>query len=183
MSLLPSGKFRWLNEDEIDNFNIDTINLEGKHGYMIECDLHYPKKLHDKHSNFPLAPEILEINYDSLSPYAKKSLLESDSQKKYKDVKLMATFHKRKNYVCHFKNLKLYLDLGMKLRKIHRVLKFRQKKIIAPYITMCTLARQKSTNKFQMDQYKKLGNSIYFLKLKNVCQMRDSNPRILRIKS
>lgn len=161
MCKLPSGKYRWLDEDETSSFNIHNVNLEGKYGYMIECDLSYPKEYHDSHSNLPLAPEVLEINFDFLSPYAKKSLLESDGQKKYKDVKLMATFQKRKNYVCHFKNLKLYLELGMKLKKIHRILKFRQKRIIAPYIEMCTNARQKTTNKFAMDQYKKLGKYQY----------------------
>lgn len=123
---------------------------------MVECDLKYPKKLHDLHQNLPLAPEVLEINFDSLSPYAKKALLESDGKQKYKDVKLMATFQERKNYITHSKNLKLYLDLGMKLKKIHRVLSFRQEKFIAPYIEKCTLARKNSKNKFQMDQFKKL---------------------------
>ena len=156
MQKLPSGKFQWLNQKEIANFDINKVNLDGKYGYIVECDLTYPKKLHDLHQNLPLAPEVLEVNFDSLSPYAKKALLESDGQKKYKDVKLMATFQKRENYVTHFKNLKLYVDLGMKLKKIHRILRFRQSKVIAPYIEKCTAARQKATNKFQMDQYKKL---------------------------
>jgi hypothetical protein len=72
----------------------------------------------------------------------------------------MATFADRINYITHSKNLKLYLDLGMKLKKIHRILKFRQKHIIAPYIQKCTIARQKATSKFQMDQNKKTGNFL-----------------------
>jgi surface protein len=138
------------------NFDINSIDLEGKYGYFIECDLEYPKEIYDLHQNLPLAPEVLEINYDSLSPYAQTALIESDERQKYKDVKLMATFADRINYITHSKNLKLYLDLGMKLKKIHRILKFRQKLLIAPYIEKCTIARQKATSKFQMDQYKKL---------------------------
>lgn len=156
MQLLPTGEFQWLEGEELKNFDIHSIDLEGDYGFIIDCNLKYPKKLHDLHQNLPLAPEVLEINFDSLSPYAKKALLESDGQKKYKDVKLMATFQGRENYVTHFKNLKLYLDLGMKLKAINRILKFRQERIIAPYIEKCTEARQKSTNKFQMDQFKKL---------------------------
>lgn len=156
MCKLPSGKYKWLSDDEVKKFDIQNTDLDGKYGYFVECDLKYPKKLHDSHNNLPLAPEVLEINFDSLSPYAKKSLLESDGHEKYKDVKLMATFNDRVNYVVHGKNLKLYLDLGMKLKKVHRVLRFRQKRIIAPYIEKCTAARQKATNKFAMDQYKKL---------------------------
>lgn len=156
LSKLPTGTYSWLDEEELKDFDINKINLEGKYGYFIECDLTYPKNLHKSHQNLPLAPEILEVNFDCLSPYAKNALLESNNQKKYKDVKLMATFQDRINYVVHCKNLKLYLDLGMKLKKIHRVLKFRQKKIFKPYIEKCTEARQKATNKFHMDQYKKL---------------------------
>ena len=156
LSKLPTGKYSWLDEEELKDFDINKIDLEGKYGYFIECDLTYPKSLHKSHQNLPLAPEILEVNFDCLSPYAKNALLESNNQKKYKDVKLMATFQDRINYVVHCKNLKLYLDLGMKLKKIHRVLKFRQKKIFKPYIEKCTEARQKATNKFHMDQYKKL---------------------------
>ena len=178
-SKLPSGKFRWLEEDEITSFDIDKIDLEGKYGYIVECDLKYPKKIHDLHSSLPLAPEILEINFEALSPYAKKSLIESDGQKKYKDIKLMATLEKRTNYVCHLKNLKLYVDLGMKLKKIHRVLKFRQKKLIAPYVEMCTLQRQKATNKFHGDLYKKLGNLNLKITLKNYLPDVGIEPTIL----
>ena len=67
---LPSGKFRWLEDDEITCFDINSVDLDGKYGYIIECDLQYPKKIHDLHQNLPLAPEILTIDFDSLSPYA-----------------------------------------------------------------------------------------------------------------
>ena len=73
----------------------------------------------------------------------------------------MATFYDRKNYVLHSKNLKLYTELGMKLDKIHRILEFKQEAFIAPYIEMCTLARQNSTNKFDISQFKKLVSSLH----------------------
>jgi len=43
MQKLPSGKFRWLNKHKTLNFDINSIDLEGKYGYFIECDLEYPK--------------------------------------------------------------------------------------------------------------------------------------------
>jgi len=156
MMKLPISDFEWMTPDEIENFDISKAYLDGDIGYIVECDLHYPKKLHNKHSNLPLAPEVIEIGFENLSPYAKNALLESDNKKKYKDVKLTSTFHDRIDYVVHGKNLKLYLDLGLQLVKIKRILKFKQDTFIAKYIQKCTNARQKSQTKFETSQFKKL---------------------------
>lgn len=167
MSKLPKSDFEWLSENEIENFDISKIDVEGEFGYFFDCDLHYPKKLHNKHNNLPLAPEVVEIQLEDLSPYAKKILF-SNNKKTYKEKKLVASFTDRINYGVHIKNLKLYLDLGMKLIKIHRILKFKQDNIIAPFIQKCTDARQASQTKFESDQFKKLSNTVFGKTMQNV---------------
>lgn len=168
MSSLPYQKFSWLSKKEIQTINWETIDCDGEHGYILEVDLKYPKKLHKSHANFPLAPENIRVEYENLSPFSKDSLLRSTATKKYSDCKLSATFHDRKNYVLHFKNLQLYLSLGMELSCVHRVLKFQQKKFIAPFIKMCTQERQKAKTKFEQDQFKKVANSTYGKTIQNV---------------
>ena len=41
-------------------------------------------------------------------------------------MKLIPNLGNKTNYVLHYRNLLLYLSLGMKLTKVHKVLKFRQ---------------------------------------------------------
>lgn len=156
MSKLPMSDFQWLTDDEISKFDFETLDVEGGTGYILECDLKYPKKLHKSHNNLTLAPEFLEITNKHLSPYARSALIQSGCQEKYKDSKLICSFFDRKDYVVHAKTLKLYLALGMEIQKIKRVLSFKQEAFIAPYIKMCTLARKNSKNPFDVSQYKKL---------------------------
>lgn len=152
---LPLNQFEWLSVEEVDVFDFDQ-DFDGDYGYFVECDLKYPKHLHKLHSNLPLAPEILEVHFDNLSPYAQSAILQTEGSKNYRDTKLMSTFHDRLGYVLHIKNLKFYLELGLELKKVHRILKFRQDYILKPYVEMTTEARKNSTSTFESNLFKKL---------------------------
>ena len=45
--------------ENIDGFNVMTINEKSDLGYILEVDLEYPKKLRELHNDYPLAPEKL----------------------------------------------------------------------------------------------------------------------------
>ena len=63
---LPYGGFKWLNKEEIDKFDVNSIKENSSNKYILEVDLEYPDELHN---DYPLAPEELEISHDMLSDY------------------------------------------------------------------------------------------------------------------
>ena len=66
---LPYGEFNWLSEKEINKLDLDSVSENSSLGYFSEVDLEYPSKLHDFHTDYPLASEKLEISSDMLSKY------------------------------------------------------------------------------------------------------------------
>ena len=116
---------------------IILINDKSPIAYFLEVDLEYPEELHELHNDFPLAPEKLAVASDMLSKYCKK--IGDEYEIKVGDVKkLIPKLGNKTSYLVHYRNLQLYLSLGMKLTKIHRVLKFNQSHWMKKYINFNT---------------------------------------------
>ena len=136
---LPYGGFKWLKN--VDKFDVNSISEKSPIGYVLEVDLKYPDELHALHNDYPLAPEKLAIPYDMLSDYCKK--IADEYEIKVGDVKkLIPNLGNKTNYVVHYRNLQFYLSLGMKLTKIHRVLKFKESDWMKKYIDFNTEKEQ-----------------------------------------
>lgn len=136
---LPYKDFRWV--EDIDNFDIFQQN-DPNIGYVLEVDVDIPEALHDKFKDYPLLP-------DHEIPPGKK------------DKKLLATLYNKKNYVVHIENLKFAIRHGLTLRKIHRVLSFRQKPFLKGFIDLNVRLRAAATNDFDKNLYKLMSNSIF----------------------
>ena len=73
--------------------------------------------MHDLHNDYPLCPEKIEISSDMLSRYC-KDIADGYGIKIGGVKKLIPNLGNKVKYVIHYKNLKYYLSLGMKLIKI-----------------------------------------------------------------
>ena len=87
---------------------------------------------------FPLAPTKSVIRYDDLSPYSQKLVKSS-----YKSCKLVSDLRTKDKYTLNYENLQYYLQQGLKLIKVHRVLKYDQSPIV---LEMTTKLRAEATS-------------------------------------
>ena len=182
---LPTGGFQWVynpvntfhskqNMDEVIKYwrrEILSLDDEANIGLMLEVDLEYPNELHDLHDTYPLAPEHVNIKNDMLYNYQQK--LAKELGVKVGGDKLCLTLKDKKRYICHYRNLKQYLQLGLKLIKVHRVLKFNQSPWLKPYIDLNTRFRQQALSKFEYDFAKLMNNSFFGKTCEDVRKYKD----------
>ena len=147
---------------------MNFVNDNSPIGYILEIDLEYCKKLHDSHSDYLLAPEKLKNSLDILSKYC------SDIANKYGIKvggvnKLVPNLRDKIKYVVHRKNLQYYLSLGMKLMKVHRILKFKQSNWLKEYIEFNTEKIKNAVSEFEKNFFfKLLINCIYGKIMENI---------------
>ena len=146
---LPTHGFKWMSGGELENlYENQELHKWNKTPCILEVDLQYPEKLHDSHNDYPLCPEGVKC----------KNNVE----------KLIPNLRDKKKYVLHYKNLIQYLKLGMKLKHIHRGIKFSESAWMKPYIDMNTELRAKAKNNFEKDHYKLMNNSVFGKTMENI---------------
>jgi hypothetical protein len=103
----------------------------------LEVDIECPKEIHDVVSAYPLFPEKI-------------------------DGKLKATLLPKEHYKAHIANLRLGIELGYKIVKVHRGIKFCQERFMASYISKLAEERRKNKNNPSLAEfYKLMMNSLF----------------------
>ena len=144
---LPTHGFKWLHDLTIDSVINILEHPKKNKGYIFEVDLIYPPKLWKAHNDYPLAPE--KINVDGVE-------------------KLISHFKPRSKYVVHYRNLKQYLEMGMRLTDVHRGISFYESPWMKPYITKNTELRKTAANSFEKDFFKLMNNSVFGKTIENI---------------
>ena len=104
---LQYGWFKWIKN--FDYFDVNSISQNSPIDYILEVDLEYTDEFHAFHNDYPLTPKKLE-----------KKIVDEYRIKAVYVKKLIPNLGKKTNYVLHYRNLQLYLSLGMKLTKIQK---------------------------------------------------------------
>ena len=154
---LPYGGFQW-STATLD----DILQTPPSHdtGYIVEVDLDVPEDLHDKMNHYPLAPEHLEVQEEQLSPES-RLLLERLNLEHKPFKKLVPNLNKKFNYVVHYRNLIQYVQQGLIVTKLHRVLQFDRKPWLKSYIDFNTAQRKKAKNTFEKNFFKLCNNAVF----------------------
>ena len=164
---LPTGGFRWMTEKQINKINLAKYEDDSKKGLILDVDLEYPEELHDLDNDYPLAAEKIKVEKEMLSKYCK------DIADKYGIStglvsKLIPTLSKKEKYVLHYRNLQLYIDLGLKVTKVYRLLEFNQSPWLRQYIDFNTEKRTNAKNAFEKDFFKLMNNSVFGKTMENI---------------
>ena len=164
---LPTGNFRWMTEKQISKLNVARYNENSEKGLILEVDLEYPKELHNLHNDYPLAAERVCVKKNMLSDYCKKIATKYNISTGLVH-KLIPTLSNKEKYILHYRNLQMYIDLGLKLKKIHRVLEFDQSPWLKQYIDFNTQKRSQAKNAFEKDFFKLMNNSVFGKTMENI---------------
>ena len=163
---LPTGNFKWMSDKEIKQIDLGKYKADRKKGLILEIDLEYPQELHDLHNDYPVCPKKVKVSNNMLSGYCKKIA------ENYISIglvsKLIPTLKDQKEYMLHYRNLQLYLDLHLKIKKVHRVLEFNQSPWLKQYVDFNTEKRKHAKNSFEKDFFKLMNNSVFGKTMENL---------------
>ena len=139
---------RYINQKFIKSYD----EKSGEKGFILEVDIEYPKKLQDEHEDLPFLPKKIKIN---------------------KQTKLTCNFYDKTRYVVHIKLLQQALNYGLKLKKVHRVIEFKQSAWMKEYNMFNTELRKEATNYFEKDFFKMICNAVFGKTMQNVRSEKD----------
>lgn len=130
-----------------------TLTTGEKFLVFLKWILSIQKQLHDIHNVNPLAPERPMIN-----KVAERRASEPP----------IPNLHDKKRYILHHKTLKQQLDLGLRIKKIHRGISFEEEPWLKSYIELNTNTRSNAKKEFEKYFFELMNNSVFGKTMENI---------------
>ena len=158
MQNLPYKDFKFITTtlDTRSGFLDAILNTpdDSDHGYYIVCDIDYTNECKERTEQLALIPNKRKINDNELG------FRERDGGKA-RSAKLILDQNNKTEYMVHYRMLKFYVRMGVKVTKIHRVIKFKQDYMCRDYIQNNTNKRATAKTEGEKDVRKLMNNSLY----------------------
>ena len=152
MQKLPNKDFEFITTTTLDII-LNTPD-DSDHGYYIVCDIDYTYECTERTEQLALMPNKRKINDNELG-YRQRE------KSKARSEKLILDQNNKTEYMVHYRMLKFYVKMGVKVTKIHRVIKFKQDYICSDYIQNNTNKRATAKTEAEKDVRKLMNNSLY----------------------
>ena len=151
---LPTGGFQFLQPDEVEALApVGELSDDAEDGNIYEVDLHYTQ--HRRSRRLPTRLRVVGGS-DVYSPAQQAAFPQTAPQRK-----LTPNLSDKIRYVVHYRNLKLYLQLGLVVNRIHRVLTFKQSTWLKTFIDFNTQQRSSGGSSFLKNFFKLMNNSVF----------------------
>jgi len=170
---MPCGGFEWASAEEYEAIDWQSLGDDDPVGYVVECDLDYPRRLHDEHNDYPLAAEKVAITVEMVSEKQAELHRSYSFNRSSVQTKLIPNLLPKEKYACHYRNLKFYLSRGLVITKIHRVLRFKQSKWLGKYIETNQNLRAVAVDEYLKKMYKDMNNSCFGKTCENLKRRSD----------
>ena len=152
MQKLPHKDFEFITTTTLDVI-LNTPDYSD-HGYYIVCDINYTNECKERTEQLALMPNKRKINDKELG-YRQRE------KSKARSKKIILDQNNKTEYMVHYRILKFYVKMGVKVTKIYRVIKFKQDYICRDYIQNNTNKRATAKTEAEKDVRKLMNNSLY----------------------
>ena len=152
MQKLPYNDFEFITTTTLDVV-LNTPD-DSDHGYYIVCDIDYTNECKEITEQLALITNKRKINDNDLG------YRERDGGKA-RSEKLSLDKNNKTEYMVHYRMLMFYVKMGVKVTKIHRVIKFKQDFICRNYIQNNINKRATAKTEAEKDVRKLMNNSLY----------------------
>ena len=164
---LPEKDFKWVEGEDLERIRNDlngflsTLHDESETGYFFEVTLNVPPEKHDYLNDFPPCPVRRNVTREEISEFQGVQVEDYEIKNVcFKTSKLVADLN-TKRVVIHYRNLQMYIKLGLQVETIHNAVSFFQRPWMEPYINYNTERRTASTTDYEKDFYKLLNNAAF----------------------